>query len=97
MSMSGVIRPGDCVQLSDGRIARVRDQTGDTYSVRVRRSTSKTHQILHISGVDIRQVECPKGWMSPDGYNRYLGVTLAKMRQRVASRREHEPTNSTRE
>ena len=27
---------------------------------------------------------CPKGWMSPVGYVRYLKVSLAKMRQRQA-------------
>jgi hypothetical protein len=27
-------------------------------------------------------VECPKGWMSPEGYNRYLKTTLAKLRAR---------------
>jgi len=31
---------------------------------------------------DLRRVDCPKGWMSPAGYLRYLRVTLAKMRQR---------------
>jgi hypothetical protein len=83
--MSAVIRPGDCVQLPDGRIARVRDQTGDTYTVRVRRTTSKTHQFLRFSGAEIQRVECPKGWMSPEGYNHYLEATLDKMRQRASS------------
>jgi hypothetical protein len=33
---------------------------------------------------DLRRVDCPKGWMSPAGYLRYLKLTLAKMRQRQA-------------
>lgn len=31
---------------------------------------------------ELALVDCPKGWMSPDGYNRYLDVTLAKMKER---------------
>ncbi len=77
------IRPGDCVKLPDGRIARVRDATRGTYRVRVRRKTSKTHQFLRFSESDLRKVACPQGWMSPEGYNRYLKVTLDKMRQRA--------------
>jgi hypothetical protein len=83
--MSSDIHPGDCVQLPDGRIGRVREQAGNTYTVRVRRSTSKTHQFVRCSGAEIQRVECPKGWMSADGYNRYLEATLDKMRQRVSS------------
>ena len=30
---------------------------------------------------ELERIECPKGWMSLEGYNRYLEVTLAKMRQ----------------
>jgi hypothetical protein len=33
---------------------------------------------------DLQRVDCPKGWMSPEGYVRYLKVTLAKMQQRQA-------------
>ena len=33
----------------------------------------------------LEPVECPRGWMSPDGYRRYLRVTLAKMREREAA------------
>jgi hypothetical protein len=46
--MSHPIQPGDCVQLPDGRIARVRDYDGETYRVRVRRTTSKTQQFLRV-------------------------------------------------
>jgi hypothetical protein len=42
------------------------------------------------AAMDLRRVDCPKGWMSPAGYGRYLKVTLAKMRQRQAqSRKAH--------
>ena len=76
------IQPGDCVQISDGRIARVRDNRGDTYRVRVKRKTSNTHQFLIFDQDSLSIVPCPKGWMSPEGYNRYLAVTLEKMKQR---------------
>ena len=33
------------------------------------------------------RIQCPKGWMSPKGYTRYLKTTLEKMHQRIASRR----------
>ena len=50
--------------------------------MRVRRKTSQSHQFPMLAAKDLQRVECPKGWMSPVGYLRYLRVTLAKMRQR---------------
>lgn len=82
------IRVGDCVQVPDGRVGRVRDISGGQYRVRVRRMTSQTHQFLIFRVRDLSRVECPKGWMSPKGYLRYLRVTLAKMRQRQARARK---------
>jgi len=82
------IKPGDCVELPDGRIARVRDASKGRYRVRVRRKTSETHQFLYFSRSEIELADCPKGWMSPTGYNRYLKITLAKMRKRMASKQE---------
>jgi hypothetical protein len=76
---------GDCVRIPDGRIGRVRDVSGGKYRIRVRRATSATHQFLMFAAKDLKQVACPKGWMSPQGYARYLRVTLAKMRQRHAA------------
>ncbi len=76
------IHNGDCVKIPDGRIGRVRDWTGDGYRVRVRRKTSPTHQFLVYPQVELAKVPCPSGWMSPQGYNRYLEATLRKMRQR---------------
>jgi len=54
--------------------------------VRVRRRTGKTQQFLMVEGGKLRRIACPKGWMSPAGYRRYLDATLAKMRQRRAAK-----------
>lgn len=82
------IRDGDCVRLPDGRIARVRGERGALMRVRVKRWNSDTHQLLLVERNDLKLVECPKGWMSPEGYRRYLGVTLRKMRERTAGLRK---------
>jgi len=80
------IKSGDCVKIPDGRIARVRGTSGGRYRVRVRRATSETHQFLWFPAQELELVKCPKGWMSPSGYNRYLRTTLAKMRERTAKK-----------
>ncbi len=82
---AAAIRPGICVTIPDGRIGRVRERSAGGYRVRVRRKTSKTHQFLVLAVADLKPVNCPKGWMSPTGYSRYLKVTLAKLRQRKAA------------
>jgi hypothetical protein len=81
-------RVGDCVHIPDGRIGRVRDISGGKYRVRVRRTTSDTHQFLTFAASELKRADCPKGWMSPEGYARYLRVTLAKMRQRRTASRK---------
>jgi hypothetical protein len=86
--MGKTLRVGDCVRIPDGRIGRIRDRSGKQYRVRVRRVTSKTHQFLMFAAKDLKRVACPKGWMSCEGYVRYLSVTLAKMRQRRAAARK---------
>lgn len=73
---------GDCVRVPDGRIGRVRALEAGQYRVRVQRRTSKTHQFLLLRAGELSRVECPHGWMSPDGYRRYLKPTLAKLRAR---------------
>jgi len=80
---------GDCVRVPDGRIGRVRAVEKGAYRVRLQRRTSKTHQFLTFRAGELTRVACPKGWMSPDGYRRYLKPTLAKLekRQRKAKRR----------
>jgi hypothetical protein len=80
--MARAWRLGDCVRIPDGRVGRVRDASGGKYRVRVRRTTSATHQFLTFAAKNLKRVDCPKGWMSPEGYARYLTATLAKMRQR---------------
>jgi hypothetical protein len=80
--MGSSIRAGDCVRIPDGRTGRVRNVAGTTYRVRVRRTTSRSHQFLRFAAKELRRVDCPKRWMSRAGYLRYLRVTLAKMRRR---------------
>jgi hypothetical protein len=80
---------GDCVRVPDGRVGRVRAVAARQYRVRVQRRTSKTHQFLLLRASDLSRVECPPGWMSPDGYRRYLKPTLAKQRERERTRKKH--------
>lgn len=84
--MTAPIRQGDCVRIPDGRIARVREKNAGGYRVRVRRTTSNSHQFLVLAPEDVEIVDCPKGWMSRQGYNRYLKATLAKLRERQAGK-----------
>lgn len=76
------IGPGTCVRIPDGRIGRVREKDGNEWRVRVKRKTSDSHQFLYFRSNQLKIVQCPPGWMSIEGYNRYLRKTLAKMRQR---------------
>lgn len=94
-ALVGPIRAGDCVKIPDGRVARVREAIDGKYKVRVRRKTSKSHQFLVLDATDVDPIECPKGWMSPEGYNRYLAETLAKMRERLASKDRKEAARET--
>ena len=86
--MAQTFRVGDCVRVPDGRTGRVREVSRGTLRVRVRRTTSATHQFLTFAAAELRRADCPKGWMSPEGYARYLKVTLRKMRQRQARSRK---------
>ncbi|NUR32739.1 MAG: hypothetical protein HOQ30_01910 [Gemmatimonadaceae bacterium] len=79
---------GDCVRVPDGRVGRVRAVETGKYRVRVQRRTSKTHQFLLLRAGELSRVECPRGWMSPDGYRRYLKPTLAKQRARERTRKK---------
>lgn len=89
------IHSGDCVRIPDGRVARVREEMDGKYKVRVRRKTSKTHQFLVFDASDLDPIECPKGWMSPEGYNHYLAETLAKMRERIVSKTHQKASGPT--
>ena len=86
--MARTFHLGDCVRIPDGSIGRVREVLRGMYRVRVRRTTSATHQFLMFAAKDLRRVDCPKGWMSLTGCVRYLKVTLAMMRQRQARSRK---------
>jgi len=86
--MAGRFTVGDCVRIPDGRIGRVRAIEAGRYRIRVQRRTSKTHQFLLLRAGELRKVECPAGWMSPDGYRRYLKPTLAKLHKRQAGRKK---------
>jgi hypothetical protein len=82
-NMGARINPGDCVEIPDGRTGRVREKiSGGKYKIRVRRRTSESHQFLELKKSEIKKIDCPKGWMSPDGFNKYLKTTLQKMRER---------------
>ncbi len=78
---------GGCVKIPDGRIARVREKIKNQYKVRVRRQTSPSHQFLFFEANELIPIACPKGWMSVEGYKRYLKVTLAKMKIREESKK----------
>lgn len=84
--MAEAFQEGDCVRLPDGRIGRVRGVSRGRYRVRVLRTTSAANQFLLFAAKDLKRVECPKRWMSPEGYMRYLTATLSRMRQRNAAR-----------
>lgn len=73
---------GGCAKIPDGRIGRVREKIGGQYKIRVRRKTGVSHQFLIFDSKQLKAVKCPKGWMSIQGYNRYLKITLAKMKAR---------------
>ena len=73
---------GDCVKIPDGRIGRLREKVGTKYKVRVRRVKSQSHQFLVFNPGKLKKRVCPTGWMSPEGYNRYLKKTMTKMHQR---------------
>ena len=78
---------GGCVKLPDGRIGRVRARLAKGYKIRVQRKTGRTHEFVVVAAKKLEPVRCPKGWMSPDGYNRYLKITLAKLRKRQGALR----------
>lgn len=85
--MAREFRVGDCVKLPDGRVGRIRGRRAGEYRVRVRRTTSKTHQFVFLAGSKLKGIACPDGWMSPEGYRRYLKPVLANMRRRRAESR----------
>lgn len=85
--MKKAILIGGCVKIPDGRIGRVRKKAGSRYIVRVRRRTSASHQFLEIESQSLKPIACPKGWMSVEGYNSYLKITLEKLKKRQQKKR----------
>lgn len=78
------IQPGYCVRLPDGRLGRVREVTAGGCKVRVRRPSGRSNTFLDFAESYLEVATCPKGWMSPIGYLRYLtGVHIA-LRKRQA-------------
>jgi hypothetical protein len=82
--MSERLRDGDCVRLPDGRVARVREVAGGTVKVRVRTPSGRSDRFESHALGTVEALECPRGWMSPEGYRRYLAETLRKARLRRA-------------
>ena len=82
------IKLGFCVKIPDGRIGRVREkQSSGLWKIRVKRFTSNSHQFLYFKEKKLKIIPCPNGWMSVDGYNRYLKITLSKMKKRLKSKK----------
>jgi ribosomal protein L21E len=81
------IKPGDCVKLPDGRTGRVREKKKDKIRVRVKRKNSESNQFLYFKPSELKKIECPEGWMSPEGYRSYLRKTLAKMKERMRKKK----------
>lgn len=73
---------GSCVEIPDGRIGRIREKINNQYKVRVKRTTSDSHVFMYFKTKDLNAIECPKGWMSIEGYNSYIRKTLKKMKER---------------
>jgi hypothetical protein len=73
--MAKSMKVGGCVKVPDGRIGRVRERLADGYKVRVQRKNSRTHECVVVAAKELEPVQYPKGWMSPEVYNRYLKTT----------------------
>lgn len=87
---------GDCVKVPDGRVGRVRARDENGYRVRLQRKTSKTHHFMTFRAGVLKRVQCPEGWMSPDGYRRYLKPTLAKLAKRQRRAKKGRKKSSSR-
>ncbi len=71
------IQPRGCVRLPDGRVGRVREHVGDALRVRVRRTMSISQQFVLTKTAQVERICCP------EGYNRYLTVSLKRMHGRT--------------
>ena len=43
----------------------------------------ESHRLPWLIQGEVTKIQCPDGWMSPEGYNRYVRKTLSKMKQRL--------------
>lgn len=82
-----LLRAGDCVKVPDGRAGRIREKEGAKWRVRVRRRGGTTDELLLFSSRELRRIEPPAGWMSPEGYNRRLAAARRAGRERRRDRR----------
>lgn len=80
------IKVGDCVKIPDERIGRVRSIDNGMVKIRIRRKSGKSNEFVTLHRSQIAIVPCPQGWMSPDGYRKYLQKTLEKMNLRNPGR-----------
>lgn len=82
--MTDPIRPGDCVKLANGQIARVLDRpSADKYKVRVPRKSSGGQQFLTLRAQELEVVPCPTGWLAPAEYTRHQkGKLIRKLARR---------------
>lgn len=78
---------GDCVKIPDGRIGRVRARENNLWKIRVKREKSNSHKFMYFRTNELKVINCPKGWMSPEGYNSYVEKTLYKMKKRLSKKR----------
>lgn len=97
--MARTLRVSDCVHIPDGRIGRIREVSRGKYRVRVRRTTSATHQFLMFAASSLRRVDCPKGWMSLAGPQDHPGQDAATLGPIENSKvnlqdRTHSPPNA---
>lgn len=76
------LKPGDCVQVPDGRPGRVRQRCGDRYRIRVRRTGSGSDEFLLLPRRELRRIDPPAGWMSREGYNRRVAAARRTARAR---------------
>ena len=79
----GAFHKGDCVRIADGRPGRVRSARAGTVRVRVRRRGRTTDELLDLPAAELSAIDPPKGWMSPEGYNRRVNA----IRRRSADER----------
>lgn len=74
------LKTGECVRVPDGRPGRVRAHRSGKFSVRVRRAGKTTDELLTFAGTQLKRIDPPDGWMSPEGYNRRVAALRRRMR-----------------